>query len=235
MPSIKLFTGRNCGWAVRNYAALIEKGIYFDTVSSLRSDNGKNNGSTSDNVVVNNAESQKCPEFLEASPYGKTPVLVHGDVTVFESTLINEYLDECFPTPPLMPPDPAGRIEVRKWIHYCETALLPSLTDVATAKTDADHKQARATYKTKLTWFVDKVLTNNWRGPYFAGEQFTLVDIAFHTLFRTTDEVEHLRPTDAAGDWAMDIASDPFDQWRDNIFSRSSIKQALEIQRQMPF
>jgi len=61
---------------------------------------------------------QKKPEYLAMNPYGKVPVIVDGDTILYESCMINEYLDEKYPDPPLMPKDPAARARVRILIDY---------------------------------------------------------------------------------------------------------------------
>src|SRR5581483_7412186 len=60
--------------------------------------------SNSDRVKIALAEKQ--PEFLQLNPYGKIPVLVEDGHVLFESCIINEYLDEKYPDPLLMPKDP---------------------------------------------------------------------------------------------------------------------------------
>jgi glutathione S-transferase len=50
-------------------------------------------------------------------------VLVDGDAVIYESAIINEYLEEKFPEIPLMPKDPLRRSRVRIWIDYCNTRL----------------------------------------------------------------------------------------------------------------
>ena len=61
---------------------------------------------------------QKSPEFLKLNPYGKIPVLVEDDKVLFESCIINEYLDEKYPDPPLMPKDPYLRGRGRVLVDY---------------------------------------------------------------------------------------------------------------------
>ena len=61
---------------------------------------------------------QKQPEFLKLNPYGKIPVLVEDGKVLFESCIINEYLDEKHPNPPLMPKDPYLRGRGRVLIDY---------------------------------------------------------------------------------------------------------------------
>ncbi len=61
---------------------------------------------------------QKSPEFLKLNPYGKIPVLVEDGKVLFESCIINEYLDEKYPNPPLMPKDPYLRGRGRVLVDY---------------------------------------------------------------------------------------------------------------------
>ena len=55
----------------------------------------------------------KHPAVLAANPKGQVPVLVDGDLTLFDSTVIFEYLEDAYPTPPLYPREPAARARCR--------------------------------------------------------------------------------------------------------------------------
>jgi Glutathione S-transferase, N-terminal domain len=58
-------------------------------------------------IYVNlRAVEHKTPEFLALNPYGKVPVLLDEGAVIYESTVVNEYLEDRFPEPPLMPTDP---------------------------------------------------------------------------------------------------------------------------------
>jgi glutathione S-transferase len=70
------------------------------------------------------ANEHKTPEFLALNPYGKVPVLLDDGAVIYESTVVNEYLEDRFPEPPLMPTDPLGRAEVRLWEDYGDNAFL---------------------------------------------------------------------------------------------------------------
>jgi glutathione S-transferase len=64
------------------------------------------------------------PEDLAAlNPYNQTPVLVERDLILYESNIINEYIDERFPHPQLMPPDPVMRARARLFLHRFEKEL----------------------------------------------------------------------------------------------------------------
>ncbi|MGY2050804.1 glutathione S-transferase family protein [Methylobacterium sp. JK268] len=59
--------------------------------------------------------------FARANPRGEVPVLVDGDLSLFESTVILEYVEETWPEPPLLPRDPAGRARARLTEEVCDT------------------------------------------------------------------------------------------------------------------
>ncbi len=68
------------------------------------------------------------PKYLKLNPKAYVPTLVHGDTAVRESTLICEYLDESFPTPPLMPREPSGRVQARLWSKAVDEGLFSGVT-----------------------------------------------------------------------------------------------------------
>jgi glutathione S-transferase len=61
---------------------------------------------------------QKTPEYLKMNPYGKVPVLTDDDTVLYESCVINEYLEEKYPNPPLLPKDPGKKAKARILIDY---------------------------------------------------------------------------------------------------------------------
>ena len=90
---MELFTAKTCPYAHRTRLALLEKGLDCEHVE----------------IDFKN----KSARFLEVSPYGKVPALYHDGNTIYESLIANEYLDETFPEPPLMPKTPALRAKAR--------------------------------------------------------------------------------------------------------------------------
>ena len=59
--------------------------------------------------------SPKHPAVLAANPKGQVPVLVDGDLTLCDSTLILDYLEDAYPTPALYPADPKAKARCRQW------------------------------------------------------------------------------------------------------------------------
>ena len=61
---------------------------------------------------------QKLPQYLQMNPYGKVPVLTDGSTVLYESLIINEYLEEKYPNPPLLPKEPAKKARGRILVDY---------------------------------------------------------------------------------------------------------------------
>jgi glutathione S-transferase len=59
--------------------------------------------------------------FGEANPRAEVPALVDGEARIFDSTIILEYIEEKWPTPPLLPRDPAARAAARMVEDVCDT------------------------------------------------------------------------------------------------------------------
>jgi len=109
------------------------------------------------------------------NPYGKVPVLVDGDAVVYESAIINEYLEEKYPEVPLMPKDPFKRSRARIWIDYCNTRLQQAAGNIAheyeVEKSKADLKQYLGTLNREMQ---DR--------EYIAGD-YSLADITYIPFF----------------------------------------------------
>lgn len=67
----------------------------------------------------------KHPAVLAVNPKGQVPVLVDGDLRLYDSTLILEYLDDKFPAPPLLPKTAEARAAVRQMELYADEVLFP--------------------------------------------------------------------------------------------------------------
>jgi len=63
------------------------------------------------------------PEILAIHPFGKMPVLRHGDIALCESKAIAAYLDRRFPGPPVIPPDPGLAALTEQWVSLVNTVM----------------------------------------------------------------------------------------------------------------
>jgi glutathione S-transferase len=111
MAGLTLFSARACPFAHRTRLVLGEKQLDFELVE----------------IDLQN----KPAWFNTVSVYGKVPALEHDGQRIVESAIVNEYLDEVFPTPALLPRAPAARALARIWIDYANTRFVPALGDGA--------------------------------------------------------------------------------------------------------
>lgn len=116
--------------------------------------------------------------FLEISPLQKVPVLKVGDEVLFESAVINEYLDE-ITGGELQPGDPLARAKNRAWIEFASD-MIGNLYMMKMSK-DKEHYDK---YRGRLVSQLLRVEKRLGDGPWFNGEDFSLADTAFAPLFR---------------------------------------------------
>jgi glutathione S-transferase len=129
--------------------------------------------------------------FLELSPTGKVPVLLVRDgdreVVLFESAVINEYLDEVTEGS-LLPADPLTRARHRAMIEFA-SACLADAYRLTIAPTEADARAAAELLRSKLARFEAEIV-----GPFFTGPELALVDTASIPLLQRIVWVDEIRP-----------------------------------------
>jgi glutathione S-transferase len=99
------------------------------------------------------------------------PVLVDGEGVIYESAVINEYLEEKFPAIPLMPADLLARAKVRIWVDFFNTRVHPAASDIAHGR---QAEKARAQLHQHLRTLDSELARRN----YLVGE-YSLADITF--------------------------------------------------------
>jgi len=143
---------------------------------------------------------------VELNPYGKVPVLVDGDAVVYESAIINEYLEEKFPEIPLMPKDLNLRAQVRIWIDFCNTRLQAAAGNV---RHDHDVENSKKKLATHLQ-ALDQQLAGR---EYIVGD-YSLADITYIPFFVREDKYQ------------VSIGNDlpNLKGWRDRLLDRPTVK-----------
>ncbi len=156
--SMTLFSDPACHYCHRVRIVLAEKGVTVD---------------------IENVDPAMVPEELtELNPYGSVPTLADRDLSLYESKVMMEYLDERFPHPPLLPVYPVARALHRQYMHrieqdWCVKADL-ILAKGETKAADVARKELRDSLLGIAPIFMDK--------PYFMHEEFTLVDCSMAPL-----------------------------------------------------
>lgn len=174
MSTLQLYFTRRSTFSQRTRVVLAEKKIEFIPVEIDLAD--------------------KPTDFLKISRYGKVPAIKHGNVELYESAIVNEYLDKVFPEPPLLPSDPAQRAIARIWIDYANTRFVPAFTKLLRGQNAQEQEQGRREFTEALLYIEQEglgKLSNN--GTYWLGEQFSLVDMSFYPWFERLPLLNHFR------------------------------------------
>ena len=165
---IKLYDFKSSPNCQRVRVVLAEKNLSYETVPiNLR------------------AHAQKTPEFLKRNPNGKVPVITDGDTVLYESCIINEYLDEKYPTPPLMPQDPAKKAKARiltdYGLNHLEGPYQRLRMEMMKDEKEQD-KEVTAAAQSELRRLLQRLENEIGNQSYLVGD-FSLVDAALIPRF----------------------------------------------------
>ncbi len=168
----------------------------YDAVPSSNSDRVKialnEKGLAYERVTLNLAKKeQKKPEFLQRNPYGKVPVIDDGGNVLFESCIINEYLDEKYPAPPLMPKDPylrgRGRVLVDYGLNHLHEPYW-ALRNEIFSKKEEERSESLMEEKRRMLRHLLRYLEDALGDrPYFLGE-ISLTDIDLWPRFARMED-----------------------------------------------
>jgi glutathione S-transferase len=200
MAALKLISHKLCPYVQRAVIALTEKGVPFERI---------------DIDLAN-----KPDWFLKISPLGKVPVLLvetdSGEVALFESNVICEYIEETQAGAKLYPQDPLQRAQHRAWMEFGST-ILSELWGLETTGDPAVFESKRQAVAAKFAR-VEEALG---AGPYFAGANFSLVDAVFAPIFRYFDVFDELIDLSVFADTPKVRA------WRTELAKRGSVRTAV--------
>ncbi|RDB24896.1 putative glutathione S-transferase [Hypsizygus marmoreus] len=118
---------------------------------------------------------KKEKHFLDINPKGLVPAVEYKGKAIYESLIICELLEEAYPDhkPDILPSDPGSRAIARIWVDHITKAVVPAFGRLVQAQTKEKQDEARQDVYTALRKFANEI-----KGPYFLGEEFSLVDIA---------------------------------------------------------
>ncbi|MEY3572956.1 MAG: hypothetical protein RJA77_871 [Pseudomonadota bacterium] len=187
-----LYSGTTCPFSQRCRFVLFEKGMDFE---------------------IRDVDLFNKPEDISVmNPYGQVPILVERDLILYESNIINEYIDERFPHPQLMPADPVQRARARLLLLNFEREVFIHLD--AIEKQEAKRiDRARAIIRDRLSQ-LSPVVT---KSKFMMGEDFTMIDVALAPLLWRLDHYGIELPKTAA----------PVLKYAERIFARPAFFEAL--------
>ncbi|MEO9121578.1 MAG: glutathione S-transferase N-terminal domain-containing protein [Burkholderiaceae bacterium] len=190
-----LYSGTTCPFSQRCRFVLFEKGMDFE---------------------IRDIDLYNKPEDIDVmNPYGQVPILVERDLILYESNIINEYIDERFPHPQLMPADPVMRARTRLFLYNFEKELFVHVS-VLEARGDINPKEldrARQNIRERLSQLAPMLLKNK----YMLGDEFSMLDVAVAPLLWRLDHYGIELPKNAA----------PIQKYAERIFSRPAYIEAL--------
>ena len=187
-----LYSGSTCPYSHRCRIVLFEKDMDFEIID----------------VDMHN----KPEEVASISPSGKMPVLIERDLILTESNIINEYIDERFPHPQLMPPDPVMRARARLVLFNFEHDLFTHVNTL-------EHSLGKGSDKARLEIrdSVSQLTPILTKQKYLMNDEFSMLDVAIAPLLWRLEHYGIELPKVAA----------PVLKYRERLFSRPAFINAL--------
>jgi len=189
---MRLYSGTVCPYSHRCRIVLFEKGMDFEVI---------------DVDLMNKSE-----DVAAINPYGKVPVLVERDLVLYEANIINEYIDERFPHPQLMPPDPVMRGRARLFLHRFEQEIYSQIDPIERGLAKSADK-SRALIRDNLTQLA-QILNHQ---KFLLGDEFSMLDVAIAPLLWRLEHYGIQMGKDAA----------PLMKYAERLFSRQGFIDAL--------
>ncbi len=187
-----LYSGTTCPYSQRCRIVLHEKGMDFQIID----------------VDMHN----KPEDLAVINPYNKVPALVERDLVLYEANIINEYLDERFPHPQLMPADPVMRARARLLLHGFENELFCHIEAIEKGSQKAADK-ARGEIRDNLTQ-LSPIFSSQ---KFMLGEEFSMLDVAIAPLLWRLEHYNVTLPKQAA----------PLLKYAERLFMRPAFQEAL--------
>ena len=189
---MKLYSNSTDPFSHRCRIVLFEKGMDFEVVD----------------VDLTNK-----PEDLSTlSPYSDYPVLVERDLILTDANIINEYIDERFPHPQLMPPDPVMRARARLFLKDFESQLFINMPDLESQDTEVSESARK-----KVTDILMQISPILGKQAYLLHEEYSMLDVAIAPLLWRLDHYNIKLPSSCA----------PLLKYADKIFQRPLFEEAM--------
>src|SRR5574343_417968 len=194
---MNLYSGTTDPFSHRCRIVLFEKGMDFQVI---------------DVDLFNKPE-----DIAVINPYNRVPVLVDRDLVLYESNIINEYIDERFPHPQLMPPDPVQRAQARQLLNGMEREIFSFIEPIERNLKTAD--KARSEIRDRLIEIAP--IFNKQK--HLLGDEFSMLDVAIAPLLWRLDHYEISLPKTAA----------PLFKYAERIFSRQGFIDSMTPQEKI--
>ncbi len=198
---MRLFSGPLSMFGAKAQIAALEKGLDFELVMVP--------------FDMQRLYEPKHPEVARINPKRQVPVLIHGDVEIFDSTQIFEYLEDLRPLPALWPAGPAARAQARLLEHRSDEVYFPPIVRLMGLQ-DAPQEPAAIAARAAAARFYDEMETLIADREFLAGT-YSYADIAFYMA-----QLFGARMGAPIADTATNLR-----RWRDRMTARSAVRQVV--------
>lgn len=154
----------------------------------------------------------KPEDLVIMNPYNSVPVLVERDLVLYESNIINEYIDERFPHPQLMPADPVMRARARLFLHRFESEMFCHV-GVLESGVQKTADKARLSVRDSLTQIAPIFA----KQKFMLNDEYSMLDVAIAPLLWRLDYYDIQLGKDAA----------PLMKYAERLFSRPAYIEAM--------
>ncbi|GAQ86085.1 glutathione S-transferase [Klebsormidium nitens] len=159
---VRFFNAWPSPFAQRVWIALNRKGIDYERID------------------IDPSYERKPPELLKANPKGTVPTIIHKGHSVYESSIVIEYLEDAWPYLPadraLFPKEPHLKAQARIRINAINTEFVPSFFSLFLAKTQSEVEKGREKFTEQLRNVNDALKESSPEGPFFSGPNLEAVD-----------------------------------------------------------
>ena len=170
---MKLYSNSTDPFSHRCRIVLFEKGMDFEVI---------------DVDLTNQSE-----DLSILSPYSNAPVLVERDLVLTDANIINEYIDERFPHPQLMPPDQVMRARERLFLKDFESELFIHMHDM-----DSSDQSKKTAARKIITETLIKLTPILSKQPYLLHDEYSMLDVAIAPLLWRLDHYEIKLPNQSS-------------------------------------
>jgi glutathione S-transferase len=158
----------------------------------------------------------KHPEVVRINPKRQVPVLIHGDVEIFDSTQIFEYLEDLQPDPPMWPATAPARARARLLEHSSDEVYFPQIIRLMGLQA-TPQDPAAVTARDAAALYCRRMEDSLGDSPYLAGT-FSYADIAFYMASLFGERMG----APLTGDTPNLL------RWRDRMTARPAVQQVVK-------
>jgi len=161
---------------------------------------------------------KKEKHFLDINPKGLVPAVEYKGKALYESLILCEFLEDAYPqhTPHILPADPYERARVRIWVDHCGKNIVAPSQRLLQAQDKETQDKARENLYEGL-----RKLAKEIKGPFFSGEEFTLVDVVIAPVVNRDYIIREHRG------FKREEVGHGYKEYAERVESRPSVKKTM--------